>query len=171
MTFDLFWKSPPPEKVAAVQELAERAGSVTSLQEQFELQAELNSLRDYRFGCNNGFMGRLLGALSTLGMIDEGFKHSGFTGNTEQDEMVVQEFDRDAGCKRPPLHKFCSNDGWLVSPTEIRGALSVYDSFPAGPRRLLLDLSFRSEADCVARFEEFIQFWRDAALHGGFEVY
>lgn len=169
MTFDLYWKIPPPEQMAAVTALFEKVMD-THGPEQRRLFGEMEALRYYRFGCNNGFMGRLLKAMDLFGMVDKEFTHSGFTGNAEQDEMVIQEFNKDRQPPRPPSYKFCSNDDWLVSPTEIAGALMLFDSFPPSARRLLLDIAFDEDKGCIDRFEEFIQFWRDAALHGGFEV-
>lgn len=173
MTFDLLWTAPPPEKVAAVEELARRAGAVQSKEDWEGVITELNELRDYRFGCNNWFMGRLTKVLLHLGMLDTEFRHSGFKGNEEQDEMVVQEFDAADG--RPPAYKFYSNDGWLVSPKEIEKALEVYDGFAEthgnGSRQLIIDVALNGDTESIARFADFIEFWRDAREHGGFKVW
>ncbi len=86
-------------------------------------------------------------------------------------------------------HKLASNDGWLVSATEIRAALRTYDGITRervvevifadpsndGVPQIVIDfVGVRSkderEAD-VAYWDRWIAFLRRAAENGGFRVY
>ena len=64
-----------------------------------------------------------------------------------------------------PLHKFGSNDGWVVTPDEIRAALEAWDGDSA-------DLS--AETDELIQtdyWNKWIAYLRLAADHEGFRVY
>lgn len=64
-----------------------------------------------------------------------------------------------------PLHKFSSNDGWYVTPEEIRAALDAYDS------RCSEDLS-EATLDLIETdyWGDWIAWLRLAAEHDGFRV-
>jgi hypothetical protein len=76
---------------------------------------------------------------------------------------------------RIPGYKFWSNDGWRVTPEEIRRSLAVYDHQKAHApgRPLLVDPQplgngLHQELDW---WEAWIAFMRAAAEHGGIRVY
>lgn len=58
------------------------------------------------------------------------------------------------------IHKFGSNDGWLVTPEECRSAVYIWDQHPENEREKV--------PEYVAKFVEWI---RLAAGRGGFRVY
>jgi len=68
-----------------------------------------------------------------------------------------------------PLHKFGSNDGWYVTPGEIRAALDAWENFEAGtpdgfsPKTL--------ELVQTELWGEWIAYLELAAEHDGFRVY
>lgn len=62
-------------------------------------------------------------------------------------------------CPGIPIHKFCSNDGWIVTPAEIRAALAQAD---------------RVSEPAIAIpewWEDWLNWMKLAADHDGFEVY
>lgn len=60
-------------------------------------------------------------------------------------------------CPGIPGHKFCSNDGWIVTPPEIRAALAAERKNPP--------------ADPPEWWSEWIDYLRRAEQRGGFEVH
>lgn len=72
-----------------------------------------------------------------------------------------------------PVHKFGSNDGWLVTPHDIHGALAIFDL----QQKENPDLVAKVRADWAGddadsnTFDEWIAWLRIAEDFGGFEVY
>lgn len=77
----------------------------------------------------------------------------------------------DADIPGIPLHKFSTNDGWIVQPAECEAAVQVWEKFAAewGEAAVQGFLSRRGiDADYWRRWIEYL---RSAARHGGFEVH
>lgn len=75
-----------------------------------------------------------------------------------------------------PLHKFSSNDGWLVTPAECTSAADRLDA--VDDRRLaevIQSMDTTMDAETVASWATLVRkfgaYWRYAAEHGGFEVH
>lgn len=134
------------------------------------------------FRLNNGGMGRYADAMHELGMAHESTsgldwsKAPEYPEDDENDENLdayraaMDKFTGAHGtpADKPtiPLHKFSSNDGWFVTPEEIRAALDAYDT------RCSEELSDTTrdlfETDY---WGEFIAWLRLAAEHDGFRVH
>jgi len=71
-----------------------------------------------------------------------------------------------------PLHKFGSNDGWLVVPAECEAAVKAWESYVAdcGEAAAHAAISSRLGGRPVDRWLAWIEYLRGAARHGGFEV-
>lgn len=69
-----------------------------------------------------------------------------------------------------PEHKFGSNDGWVVTPEEIRAALAVYEATPA---ELVNQVVGTHIGDGERRdyWDRWIAYLRLAVSHDGFEVH
>jgi hypothetical protein len=69
-----------------------------------------------------------------------------------------------------PIHKLCPNDGWIVTPDEIRAALAAWDARAAGASTPALDEHTR---DTIGGeyWSEWIAWLRLATDHDGFEVW
>ncbi|MGH3647629.1 MAG: hypothetical protein ACRDTM_10720 [Micromonosporaceae bacterium] len=65
-----------------------------------------------------------------------------------------------------PSHKFSTNDGWIVTPDEIKAALSAYEAAGAGAAERLL-----STRDELNYWDNWIAYLRRAIDHEGFEVH
>jgi hypothetical protein len=65
-----------------------------------------------------------------------------------------------------PVHKFGSNDGWVVTPEEIKAALKV------APEAVLVEDSGGPDGarKPLERWLPWLEFLRGAAAHGGMEV-
>lgn len=68
-----------------------------------------------------------------------------------------------------PGHKFGSNDGWLVTPDEIRAALAKLEALPDTDLVPVRDQWATDAGDNV--FDDWVGFLRFAADRGGFRVY
>lgn len=76
----------------------------------------------------------------------------------------------DADTPGMAIHKlYGSNDGWLVTPGEIKAALKVYDETPDDKRDAIL-AEHGLVDDKLAYWQSWIAFLRRAANHGGFRV-
>ena len=79
------------------------------------------------------------------------------------------------GGGRIPAYKFCSNDGWLVTPEEIRRSLAIYDRSNAPTPRYAFDayghLLGNEIHPELEWWDEWIDYLRAAAAHGGIRVY
>ena len=70
-----------------------------------------------------------------------------------------------------PTHKFGSNDGWIVTPEEIRAALDAYEKFQNDPGRDLSALSEQTvQIIATGYWGQWIAYLQRAAEHGGFAV-
>ncbi|MGH3648049.1 MAG: hypothetical protein ACRDTM_12845 [Micromonosporaceae bacterium] len=65
-----------------------------------------------------------------------------------------------------PGHKFFTNDGWIVTPDEIKAALSAYEAAGAGAAERLL-----STQNELNYWDRWIAYLRRAVDHEGFEVH
>lgn len=72
-----------------------------------------------------------------------------------------------------PIHKFGSNDGWLVLPAECEAAVRIYRDWlrEGGERRLAKVLAGAGLGDYPELWQQWIDYLIGAAKHGGFEVY
>lgn len=75
--------------------------------------------------------------------------------------------DHPTGGNTIPIHKFGSNDGWIVTPEEIAAALAVYDAHP--DRNTILAEGF--DEDGLDYWNRWISYLRLAADHHGFAVH
>jgi hypothetical protein len=115
------------------------------------------------FRANITGMGILRDVMETRGM---GFwtDHPRFEAEgSEADNEAVRRFHI-PGIRGIPLTKFCSNDGWLVTPEEILGALEIHREHPPIQQHDLGDYT-------IERWEEWIEFLQGATKNGGFRVY
>lgn len=62
------------------------------------------------------------------------------------------------------LHKFGSNDGWLVTPEEIAAALESYRTHSGNEVKVIV-------GDALDRWIKWITYLERAQLHGGFRVH
>jgi len=70
-----------------------------------------------------------------------------------------------------PVHKFGSNDGWIVTPAECLEALSVWYAHTPGERDDALTEAKIEGADWMTLWERWLRFLELAAHCDGFEVY
>ena len=70
-----------------------------------------------------------------------------------------------------PLHKFGSNDGWIVTPAEIQGALAAWRSLSSGERDDALIGAEMIGADWDRRWKQWLQFLELATHCNGLEVH
>lgn len=68
-----------------------------------------------------------------------------------------------------PIHKLGSNDGWIVTPLDLSGALARYDLAPAGLREELRNSWIDENGGCY--WDEWIAFLGRAKALAGFRVY
>lgn len=68
-----------------------------------------------------------------------------------------------------PVHKFGSNDGWVVTPRDIEGALAMLDKAPAAQVEAIR-ADWREEGG-TSYFDDWLDFLRRAQAGQGFEVY
>ena len=72
---------------------------------------------------------RLAGALMSE------MERQGMLKDAEAPTHAYEGFNEiDTGPGGIPVYKLCSNDGWLVTPAEIEGALAVAIDVPGAPR-------------------------------------
>lgn len=134
------------------------------------------------FRLNNGGMGRYADAMHELGMAHESTSGLDWSespeypeddDNDEKIDAYDQAMDKFTGAHGTPadqptipLHKFSTNDGWFVTPEEIRAALAAWDA------RDLDDLDEGTRATIETDYwGEFIAWLRLAAEHDGFRVH
>ena len=66
-----------------------------------------------------------------------------------------------------PLHKLCTNDGWIITPDECAQAWTAFEQFSASD-----DLSrFADKMETNESIKEFAEFLKAAAECGGARVY
>jgi hypothetical protein len=87
----------------------------------------------------------------------------------ESERIRGLEFPEEPGI---PIHKFGSNDIWLVTPREIREALVIYEANPARDE-ILAPLDEPDEEGHTGRpyWDEWIAWLRGAIEHDGFTVH
>lgn len=133
------------------------------------------------FRLSNGGMGRYADAMAELGMAHESTSGLDWSeapeypeddDNDEKMAAYTEAMDKYLGghgtpADKPtiPLHKFSSNDGWFVTPEEIRAALAAWDAHDLDG--LDQDTHATIETDY---WGEFIAWLRLAAEHDGFRV-
>lgn len=92
----------------------------------------------------------------------DGKWESGYVGTRSKEyEAEIERVLRFHGPEIPgiPMHKFCSNDGWIVTREECQAALGLYE------------FALRDGKGHPDAFgDDFIPFLRQAARHKGFEV-
>jgi hypothetical protein len=111
-------------------------------------------------------MGPFREAMESLGMLRyDGRKWPHDMGEIEQQEWVASTLDP---CDALRGEKFCSNDGWLVTPEEIKAALATYDALDRGAAETQVSLYVQD----VRYWREWIGFLRNAAEKAeGFRVW
>lgn len=74
-----------------------------------------------------------------------------------------------------PAHKLASNDGWIVTPEEIRQALSVYGDIRAAHgaahERILFKMLESEDPGWVKLWDEWIEWITEARKYEGFRVH
>lgn len=71
-----------------------------------------------------------------------------------------------------PVHKFGSNDGWVVTPLDIEGALALYERAQQdNPETVAKVRESWAQDGGDNYFDEWITFLKRAQTHGGFNVY
>lgn len=68
-----------------------------------------------------------------------------------------------------PVHKFGSNDGWVVTPRDIAGALALLDK--ADPKEVEAVRAEWARDDGTNGFDDWIEFLKRAGKLSGFAVY
>lgn len=132
------------------------------------------------FRLSNGGMGRYADAMAELGMAHESTSGLDWSeapeypeddDNDEKMAAYTEAMDNYLGGHGTPadptipLHKFSTNDGWFVTPDEIRAALAAWDAHDLDG--LDQDTHVTIETDY---WGEFIAWLRLAAEHDGFRV-
>lgn len=102
-------------------------------------------------------------------------------GQREQAQRFAEESDQvrsfhgKADTPGIPIHKFCSNDGWIVLPAECLAAAKIWDDWrgKVGEEAAHNFIVNRvdSDGDAYAWWLRWVKWLRDAAQHDGFEVY
>ena len=80
-------------------------------------------------------------------------------------DKLTGQHGNPAGNPNIPLHKFSSNDGWLVTPDEISAALEAWDNRTEN----LTEHTVKTMAE--KHWGEWIAYLRLAATHEGFRVF
>lgn len=155
---------------------------IEAMQPVDQLFSKLYRLKEPGYFCLNiGGMGRYADAMAELGMAHEstsGLDWSQSPDYPEDDDdkekmdayqVAMDAFTSAHGspADKPtiPLHKFSTNDGWFVTPEEIRAALDEYDT------RCSEELSETTRNLIETDYwGEFIAWLRLAAEHDGFRV-
>lgn len=72
-----------------------------------------------------------------------------------------------------PIHKFGSNDGWIVWPAECEAAVRIWEKFVTdrGEENARAYVEARVEGYDYDYWLRWIEYLRGAARHGGFEVH
>lgn len=72
-----------------------------------------------------------------------------------------------------PLHKFESNDGWIVLPVECEAAVRIWQKFAAdeGEEKALAIVTEELGERQVETWAEWVAYLAGAARHDGFEVH
>ena len=134
------------------------------------------------FRLNTSGMSVYLGAMFELGMMHHSnapkidWDQLPHDYETREEEAAYYEVsDRLTGQhgdnRRPtiPSHKFSSNDGWFITPEEIRAALEAWESFEAGtPNGFSADTLEVVQTDYWGKW---IDYLRLATDHDGFRVH
>lgn len=181
MGYDMYHENKPASEVAAYDqahahfEEAVRkrdsfpAGSPEHEAGQKEVDAAydlMNKAEAYYFRLNIFGMNRYLGAMGELGMLDSLSRGPTTKDWNSRRSEAGYETLRTKTAAHPiglPTYKFGSNDGWLVTPEEIKAALARYQK--PGPEFFT---AHEVEEDY---WDEWIQFLERAVERGGFRVY
>lgn len=145
----------------------------------------------YRF--NIWSMARVREVLCVLGVLDEEFpfpewpespgeEHFDEDGNplTDEAEDYLRELDdlraMHAGNGKVPYYKFCSNDGWIVTPEECEALSKAILSAGKEKIKSILERYVEPDArDSLDEFAEYIvgfgKYCERCASLGGFAVY
>lgn len=167
MGFDLYWANEPEavrrERGQALDDLGSVVRSFSTVDERLALANEVfraaESTGSY-FRVNNSGMRSLLMWMQLMGMLKrlDRPKESTHSFDPVEDELRYRA-GSDTGPGGIPHYKLCSNDGWLITPAEIAGALEIFDALGDAP------------PDDVAHvrqsWDDWIVFLRAAAEHGG----
>ncbi len=81
--------------------------------------------------------------------------------------LAAHPFDGDV----IPSHKFSTNDGWIVTPDEIKAALAEYDSIDAETATRRLTQTVFTQPNELEYWFRWIVYLRRAVDYEGFEVY
>jgi hypothetical protein len=145
-----------------------------------ELWDEMDRAQNWYFRLNIWGMGAMRKIMAEAGMMDLLFQHEPFPGmageeptflEVAEQERVLAQFN--PAIALPPVYKFCSNDGWVVTPMECMCMKQVWDKLGEVDQRKAVILATKAE-DSDGWFEkatEFMAYVERAAAHGGFRVY
>jgi hypothetical protein len=94
-----------------------------------------------------------------------------FLNDTEYQDACREITDSESPePKGIPPYKTGSNDGWLITPAELRAALATYDAAPKERRQDVVWEAFESTSE-RQYWNKWILFLRRAEKHGGFRVW
>lgn len=160
---------------ALPRDTAESEAAQLVVDERYE--ALRNAEKSY-FRANIWTMSEFRTVMLRLGMVDSDYRHAEFpadgwdeeTGEPNAEaEAVLRGYNEFDG--RIVLSKFGSNDGWIVTPDEIKSSLAQFDSYD-DPRKAVRSALGGSDPEVmVDYFAKFVEWMRAAADHGGFEVH
>lgn len=135
----------------------------------------------YRF--NIWSMARVREVLCVLGVLDEEFPFPELPESyplTDEAEDYLRELDdlraMHAGNGKVPYYKFCSNDGWIVTPEECEALSKAILSAGKEKIKSILERYVEPDArDSLDEFAEYIvefgKYCERCASLGGFAVY
>jgi len=180
MGYDMYWNSTPPAVEAKTAEIQTRLDAATAdrnagliTQEQAdEIYEELERAQSTYFRLNIWGMGIARELMWNFGMAydsnpdpaldvptDEGFASDAYLESGTKDEPGI------------PIHKFCSNDGWNVTPLECLGAVSQWRKFCDQQGWPYDYAPLNDENEPIAFWPRWIEYLTNAADAGGFRVF
>jgi hypothetical protein len=161
MGYDMEWVDLPEHAARLRGEYQAALGS-----HPFDDRAYFEAIEPYARHLNIGAMGIVRRTMEEFGMVFEaeprpyGDPSFAAPSEREQDERFASQ--RVDGGRGIPRFKLTSNDGWLVYPDEIAGALAAYDA--ASQDR-------RTEAEEDKLWREWLTWLRLTHDRGGFYVH
>lgn len=72
-----------------------------------------------------------------------------------------------------PVHKFSTNDGWIVLPAEAEAAVRAWDGVceKRGTEAMVAEITERLGGDRAEHWLRWVEYLRGAVQHDGFEVH
>lgn len=187
MGYDMYHEEKPGSEVAAYDQAHARFMAAVAKRDSFPrdtpehdaVQPEVDAAYEamgkaeaYYFRLNIFGMERYRAAMAELGMLDSltrGPRQNDWDqaslGSEARQEKAYEKL-RTRTAEHPtglPRYKFGSNDGWLITPEEIKAALARYERPGAG--------FFAAHEIDEDYWDEWIHFLEQAVERGGFRVY